>query len=76
MAYDRVNTDRFGNPYTLAGCKPNKKNPDFCAGYVEIAKPGLYKLEPSQSNNEKYSMWVRVTKVDDKKTAGPSPFKR
>lgn len=56
----RVNTDRFGNPYQLVGCKPNDKG--FCKGYVEL-KGQLYKIEPSTSNNEKYGYWVKITKV-------------
>ena len=55
-----VKNDRFGNPYQLIGCKPNKNG--FPVGYVELGGK-LYKLEPSLSNNEKYSHWIKVTAV-------------
>lgn len=57
---DYTRTDRFGNPTKLVGCKPNKNG--FPVGYLEIGNQ-LYKLEPSKSNNEKYSHWIKVTKI-------------
>ena len=57
----KVNTDRFGNAYQLIGCKPNKNG--FPVGYLELGN-SLYKVEPSESKNEKYLYWVKVTKVD------------
>jgi hypothetical protein len=57
-----VGVDRFGNEYKVVGCK-DKKGKGFSAGYVEIRKPGLYKLEPSQSQKEGVEHWIRVTKV-------------
>jgi len=55
-----VKNDRFGNPYQVIGCKPNKNG--FPVGYVELGSK-LYKLEPSDSQNPKYSHWVKVTEV-------------
>jgi len=60
----KVNTDRFGNAYQLIGCKPNKNG--FPVGYLELGN-SLYKVEPSESKNEKYLYWVKVTKVDKRK---------
>lgn len=63
------NTDKFGNPMRVIGCKPNKRNPDFCVGYLEIGGT-LYKLEPSMSKKEGVSMWVRVTKMVNRNRGG------
>ena len=60
-----LKTDRFGQPFTVVGCKPSK-NEDFCAGYVELGGK-LYKLEPSDANKDGVKMWIRVTKVDQSK---------
>ncbi len=56
----RISTDRFGNPYQLIGCKPNKGG--FPVGYVELGGK-LYKIEPSESNKEGVAMWCKITLV-------------
>jgi len=55
-----VKTDRFGQSYQVIGCKENKNG--FPVGYVELGGK-LYKLEPSDSKNEKYESWIKVTAV-------------
>lgn len=55
-----IKNDRFGNPYQVIGCKPNKGG--FPVGYVELGGK-LYKIEPSESQKEGVAMWVKVTAV-------------
>jgi hypothetical protein len=55
-----IKTDRFGNPFQVIGCKPNKGG--FPVGYVELGGK-LYKLEPSDSQKDGVAAWVRVTQV-------------
>lgn len=66
MAYgerrQRVSTDRFGNPYQLIGCKPNKNG--YPVGYVKL-KGQLYKLEPSDSKKEGVENWIKVTAIKE-----------
>lgn len=61
-------TDRFGNEYQLVGCKPSRRNPDFSVGYLRIGGT-LYKLEPSRSNKEGVSEWIRVTKLKSRQSS-------
>jgi hypothetical protein len=56
-----INTDRFGQPFQVIGCKDKKDN-GFCAGYVELGGK-LYKLEPSTASKDGVAMWVKVTQV-------------
>lgn len=56
----RISSDRFGNPYQLIGCKPNKN--DYPVGYVELGGK-LYKIEPSPANKEGVLYWVKITAV-------------
>lgn len=56
----RIKTDRFGNPYQVIGCKDNRNG--YPVGYAELGGK-LYKVEPSESKNEKYSHWVKLTLV-------------
>lgn len=60
----RITNDRFGNPYQLIGCKPNKGG--FPVGYIELGGK-TYKVEPSPANKEGVLFWVKVTKLDEKK---------
>mgnify|MGYP000364261049 CR=1 FL=1 len=53
--------DKFGNKYTVVGCK-DKKGDGFPKGYIELSGK-LYKLEPSKSNKEGVDVWIRVTEV-------------
>ncbi len=55
-----ISTDRFGNPYQLIGCKPNKKG--FPVGYAELGGK-LYKIEPSEAKKEGVDFWVKITAV-------------
>jgi hypothetical protein len=57
-----VSKDRFGNDYTVIGCKPDKKNAAFNHGYVTI-KGTNYKVEVSNSNKDGVSYWVKLTKM-------------
>lgn len=65
-----VRTDKFGNDYTVVGCK-DKKGTGYPKGYIEI-KGDLYKIEPSKSDKEGVELWVRVTKM--KKNSGNKKF--
>lgn len=60
-----INTDKFGNPYQVIGCR-DKKGTGFSKGFVELGGK-LYKLEPSTANKEGVEAWVRVTLMDKKK---------
>lgn len=61
-------TDRFGQEYRNVPCHSNKNG--YPVGYVMIARPGLYKLEPGEAGNvtqdrkgRDVTHWVRVTKM-------------
>lgn len=60
MANQYIKNDRFGNPYQVIGCKPNKGG--FPVGYVELGGK-LYKIEPSDAQKDGVAMWVKVTQV-------------
>ncbi len=62
-----VSRDRFGNEFILVGCK-DKKGTGYGAGYLEVGGK-LFKLEPSPANKDGYSHWIRVTKVEKRKSA-------
>jgi hypothetical protein len=62
-----ISNDRFGNPYQVIGCKPNKGG--YPVGYVELGGK-LYKLEPSPSNKDGVQEWIKITQV--KKNAKPT----
>ena len=69
MAQMRVN--RFGRLESVSGCKikqrTNRKTGevfDIATGYVEIPKPGLYKIEVNESKKEGVEAWVKITKVE------------
>ncbi len=57
----RINTDKFGNPYQVIGCKDKKEN-GFAVGYVELGGK-LYKLEPSEAKKDGVEYWIRVTHI-------------
>lgn len=59
-----IKTDRFGRPYQVIGCRPNKN--DFPVGVVTLGGK-RYKLEPSEAQKEGYMYWIKVTKLDAKK---------
>lgn len=60
MAKRFIKNDRFGNPYQVIGLKDNKNG--YPVGYVELGGK-LYKLEPSESQKEGVSSWLKVTQV-------------
>lgn len=64
-------TDKFGNEYKVVGCK-DKKGSGFSKGFIEITRPGLYKLEPSAAQKEGVDTWIRVTKMAQQRGAGGS----
>ena len=63
-----ISNDRFGQPYQVVGCKPNKNNADFCAGYAELGGK-LYKIEPSKAEKEGVTAWVKITLVKKRPTS-------
>lgn len=66
--FNNIRQDKFGNDYTVVGCK-DKKGTGFSRGFIEI-KGQLYKLEPSKSDKEGVEVWIRVTKMNKKKSNG------
>ncbi|RKQ43130.1 hypothetical protein BXY85_3749 [Roseivirga pacifica] len=64
----RTSVDKFGNTYAVVGCK-DKKGTGFPKGYIEI-KGQLYKLEPSDSQKDGVACWIRVTKMNNRKSGG------
>ncbi|WP_281638419.1 hypothetical protein [Flavobacterium marginilacus] len=62
----RINTDKFGNPYQLIGCK-DKKGTGYGVGYIEL-KGQLYKLEPSPSKKDGVTDWIKVTAIKKRPT--------
>jgi hypothetical protein len=73
---NRVQTDRFGNPYQLitAEQKTDRKTGEVLEsiyqGWIELGN-SLYKIEISPRNKEtrsgKAAMWVKVTKTTKRK---------
>lgn len=64
----RISTDKFGNPFQVVGCKPNKKNSDFNVGYADLGGK-TYKIEVSKASKDDVDYWVRITKMDEKRKA-------
>lgn len=60
MAKRFIKNDRFGNPFQVVGCKPNKGG--YPVGYAELSGK-LYKIEPSESKKDGVDMWVKITQV-------------
>ncbi len=67
MAGNYISKDKFGNEYQVVGCK-DKKETGFPKGFIEI-KGQLYKLEPSESKKEGVEVWIKVTKMEKRKTS-------
>lgn len=68
MGKSYINTDRFGQPYQVVGCKEveGKDGNTYNKGFVELGGK-LYKIEVSAAEKEGVQHWVRVTRVDQKK---------